>query len=345
MDQATARERVQQGAVLLVHDLPVGSEFGMDYKAWQTGPQFRGAKMIPEGIHYVYYSSSQRSATVMTSQTPRVGFFIQTKPGDVLIFKWNAHNELLEDTRPSEEEVQNVRQNYQEIDRYLGAYPMDGTFKTWLSLSSHITPACLRRITPACGYITSATAMEGTSGLVSSRQSKADADKDGSGDKESVFARDKDAWQSMQPVPEARLGFVSIPRRLVPAGATPQEISQHSMDRSYTLTTLIAQQFDNDPKEAIAEMQAAFVCFLIGQVYDAFEQWKQWVHLLCHCDDALAQFPQLFLDFMSTLSSVIERVCLYSFCACLHAPWNKAFTLSHPYLANHHTFQLPYTII
>ena len=57
MDQSAARERVQQGAVLLALDVPLGSEFGMDYKAWQTASKFKGVKMIPEGIHYVYYRS------------------------------------------------------------------------------------------------------------------------------------------------------------------------------------------------------------------------------------------------------------------------------------------------
>jgi hypothetical protein len=60
-----------------------------------------------------------------------------------------------------------------------------------------------------------------------------------------------------------------------------------------------------DPKEIIADMQAAFVCFLIGQVYDAFEHWKQWVNLLCHCEQALQQHPDLFLSFMSTLCLVV----------------------------------------
>jgi hypothetical protein len=136
---------------------------------------------------------------------------------------------------------------YQELDRYLGAYPLDDSFKTWLSLSSNITVPTLVRVTPACGYITSAAAMEGTAGLVSSRQGKADMvdEADPTTKTESVFARDKDAWKSMQPVAEARLGFISIPRRLVPPGATPQEVTQHSMDRSYTLVTLLEQHFQN----------------------------------------------------------------------------------------------------
>lgn len=44
-----------EGAVLVFLDLPAGSEFGIDYCSWQVGEQFKGVKMIPPGIHFVYY--------------------------------------------------------------------------------------------------------------------------------------------------------------------------------------------------------------------------------------------------------------------------------------------------
>jgi hypothetical protein len=41
--------------VQVIIDFPTGSEFGIDYASWQTGSQFIGMKMIPPGIHIVYY--------------------------------------------------------------------------------------------------------------------------------------------------------------------------------------------------------------------------------------------------------------------------------------------------
>ena len=55
MDQDTARVLFREGAVLLFLDMPEGSEFGIDYNSWTVGPKFRGVKMIPPGIHYIYY--------------------------------------------------------------------------------------------------------------------------------------------------------------------------------------------------------------------------------------------------------------------------------------------------
>lgn len=40
----------------MLKDLPVGSEFGIDYKSWNTGEKFLGLKMIPPGVHFVYVS-------------------------------------------------------------------------------------------------------------------------------------------------------------------------------------------------------------------------------------------------------------------------------------------------
>ena len=55
MDQETARELFFRGATLLILDMPEGSEFGIDYNSWTTGPRFKGIKMIPPGIHFVYF--------------------------------------------------------------------------------------------------------------------------------------------------------------------------------------------------------------------------------------------------------------------------------------------------
>ena len=55
MDQDTARVLFREGAVLLFLNMPEGSEFGIDYNSWTVGPKFRGVKMIPPGIHYIYY--------------------------------------------------------------------------------------------------------------------------------------------------------------------------------------------------------------------------------------------------------------------------------------------------
>ena len=55
MDQDLARRLLIEGATFVFLDVPVGTEFGIDMKSWNTGDKFKGVKMIPPGLHYVYY--------------------------------------------------------------------------------------------------------------------------------------------------------------------------------------------------------------------------------------------------------------------------------------------------
>ena len=55
MDQDTANQLFDAGAILVFLNVPTGTEFGIDYNSWEVGPKFKGVKMIPPGIHFVYY--------------------------------------------------------------------------------------------------------------------------------------------------------------------------------------------------------------------------------------------------------------------------------------------------
>lgn len=55
MDQSLAQRLLFEGATLVMLDVPVGTEFGIDLKSWNTADRFKGVKMIPPGFHYVHY--------------------------------------------------------------------------------------------------------------------------------------------------------------------------------------------------------------------------------------------------------------------------------------------------
>ena len=55
IDQELAKRLLVEGATLIFFDVPVGTEFGIDLKSWNTGNKFKGVKMIPPGIHIVHY--------------------------------------------------------------------------------------------------------------------------------------------------------------------------------------------------------------------------------------------------------------------------------------------------
>ncbi|NXV51351.1 AAR2 protein, partial [Uria aalge] len=50
-----------------------------------------------------------------------------------------------------------------------------------------------------------------------------------------------------------------------------------------------------------AELQFAFICFLIGNVYDAFEHWKRLLNILCRSEDAIGKYQDLYINLISVL--------------------------------------------
>ena len=55
MDQELAKSLFYRGATLVLLNVPERTEFGIDYNSWTVGPKFKGVKMIPPGLHFVYY--------------------------------------------------------------------------------------------------------------------------------------------------------------------------------------------------------------------------------------------------------------------------------------------------
>lgn len=137
--------------------------------------------------------------------------------------------------------------DYQDVDRFLGVYPLDDCLKKWLSLTSHLQSHVLQRLCPESGLIESASEMQGASGIVSQRSSNMDTSTDGQRPESEFLKQHKDFWKEMQPVESARIKFTIIPRRLIPQDATPQDVSKHSIDKTFTLKHIL-DQFNNSLK-------------------------------------------------------------------------------------------------
>lgn len=54
-----------------------------------------------------------------------------------------------------------------------------------------------------------------------------------------------------------------------------------------------------DPRNALGELQLAFVCLLFAQNFSGLEAWKRTVGLLCGCKEALTEQTDLFMEFTS----------------------------------------------
>ena len=55
MDADVARALFFNGATLVLLDTPAGTEVGLDYQLWTVTARFSGVKMIPPGVHCLFY--------------------------------------------------------------------------------------------------------------------------------------------------------------------------------------------------------------------------------------------------------------------------------------------------
>ena len=64
MDPETAKKLFESGANIILLNVPPGTEIGIDMQSWRTGPEFKGIKMIPSGLHFIYFSSVSSEGSV-----------------------------------------------------------------------------------------------------------------------------------------------------------------------------------------------------------------------------------------------------------------------------------------
>ncbi|KAK7094011.1 protein AAR2 homolog [Littorina saxatilis] len=308
MDQATAQLLFEQGASLVFLDMPEGSEFGIDFNSWNVGAEFRGMKMIPPGVHFVYYSAIDRDKQA----APRSGFFHNFSKREILVKKWDPSIEDIKMDAVRPEELARFEESKKNMDRFLAPYPYE-SFKKWVSLTNHITPQILVDLQPECGIICAVAQFisEASTSQSRKRNAEIEAMEGDGGDQQSEnktrHSSAEDKLPSLKAAQGTRIRYSEIPTQKYPAGANPSEITKYSIDSSFQLETL-QKRYKANPSGILGEIQFAFICFLVGQTYDSFEHWKQLVHLLCTSDEALHTYPKLFTDFIGMLHFQIREI-------------------------------------
>lgn len=273
LDQNTLDELYRVGAFLVINGVPEGTEFGIDYGSWTVGPKFRGLKMIPPGLHFIFFSSVSKEGTV----APRVGFFHHFQSGEVSVWDYKKEVEMLV-------EGPEFAGTMKDIDSSLAPYPFQH-YEKWCSLTGHITELTVRRVSPLCKMIHSATP------LLNNPQAARDVE-------QAVGVEEKLDAHFVQDE-NSTMRFTKIQRHIYPAGATPQQITMACLDSSSRLNDLISSL--SSPEEILSELQLAFIVFLLGHVYSAFEQWKQLVDVICRVREGLHQHPDFYKNFIRVL--------------------------------------------
>lgn len=294
-----ANKLFEAGGIFLFFDVPQNSEFGIDYNCWKTGENFKGVKMIPPGIHFIYFSVSDKYGNIGI----RNGFFHDFKAKEIVAKKWNQQTETIEDYSLSEDQIENFQQRKREYDKYLGAYPYN-EYKRWISLTNCISKDVINTLQPENKIISSGSSLIGKKfTMTRSPQIKKE--------KVEIFHVPKDLKEAEKRLPEMQhekftnIRFSTIQEETFSKEVSPLELTAHHIDMSHRMDLFMKNQkekFENwQPVNILGELQFAFVCFLIGQVYDALEQWKSLINLLCNSENSIKKYPQLFIQFVQVV--------------------------------------------
>ena len=302
MDPNVAKNLVKEGATFVLLDVPPGTEIGVDMKSWNVGEKFLGIKMIPPGVHYVYYSSVNLAQKTVA---PRTGFFHIFSRGEILIRRWRRDHEEVVDS-VTEEDKERIKADMKNLDRGLGVYPYQ-SWRKWISLSDHITEATLTRLEPVNKNICSVSDLIPV-GAEGNHQEEDDSSSE-------------PCLPKMMNRQGTNIRYTNVSTRKYPEGSSPAEITRHSMDGSFQLseflTTLHRMYGDavsssmsdqNTINEVLAEIQFAFLCFLVGMNHDSFEQWKRLVNMICMCDAKMVEQPDMFSKFLNVLYFQMQHV-------------------------------------
>ena len=276
--------------------------------------------MIPPGIHFIYFSVADKYGHLGM----RNGFFHNFKLKEIVAKKWNNQTESIDDYLYSSAELTAFSDNKREFDRFLGPYPYD-EYKRWISLANNLNEQYLLKLMPASKIISSGSILIGqpyctTKAKESMKLDVIHEDEAQLADELAKHQAKADLFvvpasleeaekrlPEMEQVKSEQIHFSKMPTQAYPMGCTPAEITKHCIDKSYRLDLLIAQQQCelNDsapnPLHLMCELQFSFICFLIGQVYDAFEQWKALISLLCNSEQAIHRYPSLYIQLIQVV--------------------------------------------
>ncbi|KAJ4974731.1 hypothetical protein NE237_007905 [Protea cynaroides] len=288
MDSQVALGLVQQGATLLLLDVPQYTLVGIDTQMFSVGPVFKGIKMIPPGPHFVYYSSSNRDGNEFS---PIVGFFIDACPSEVIVRKWHQQEERLFKLSEDEEERYSAAVKKLEFDHQLGPYRLDH-YGDWKRISNYITEETIKRIEPIGGEITVVC----EAGVVDTGPKTAAENALVEQLQNSKFSRPAEKPLKRQ------CYYTSIPHFVKNKSISGQELTSLNHDKTQLLETILAEDYGGAEDLILGELQFAFIAFLMGQSLAAFFQWKALVSLFFGCIEApLHTRSQLFTKFIKVL--------------------------------------------
>lgn len=273
-------EQEKNKCFLVLRNVPRGCEIGIDYHSWYTGDKFQGISNVPSGFHFVFIRITDKYG----EKSARTGFFVYMHPGEMMSKCFNEVDEEFEEI------VQHLTtEDIQDLLKYMAPYPYKEC-KLWPHLTSNVTSSVLQRLQPASNKISSYTEVCISKHSSSGRMSR--------------LILKSDSRPEQPKNTDDSINFTKIP---VLSNRSPGELTKRNLDSTEHLLQLIKDVPEGE-EGLIGEFQFAFISFLIGQVYDAFEHWKQLLSLVCGCLEAPLKKSSFYEIFLDTICLQLEEV-------------------------------------
>ena len=284
------------GAVLIIPDVPLGLDFGINCLSFETGPKFAGMSMIPKGLHFIYHSTGMAS---------RQGFFWRAGGNEVAVCRWDSFEELIHPRESISDEarvllIQQLKRG--DLNNNLGAYPV-AEHHIWLNLSCFIYDSVLSRANCPVGEIIYPSEAQdlatlnivGSSGT-SSRKNKVD---DASTAESKSFQLQGNFAQFVN-ILAAEVRMTDEIRR-ADLDSRAKDLTSLYIDKSLILEHLVATEYNMSWENILGELQLSFMLFLLIFCYDALDHWKKLVDTICRSENALISKPDFAVAFMRIL--------------------------------------------
>lgn len=305
IDQELAKYLYTNCAILIIEELPVNSEFGIDLITFKTGERFKGVKMIPPGVHYFYTSAVAKDGQ---HYGPRVGFYHNFKPKEVHVKRWSSAEEDFDDAfRPNEDYLVRYSSNLADLDRYLGAYRYS-TYKTYLNLTNKISLDILEHLVPANHKIRSVPYL-----VRAPNANPSETPPPSNVNKRRTLRTESEPTEEsllpdLQPDAGTLIKFTSIPEKHSQVNSTmsPDLITLFYLDSTARMGHVFGGETGR--QRMLAEFQFSFVTLIMGHVYACFEQWRKILVMICSADSALNRHQDFFIEFTRILRSQLEHV-------------------------------------
>lgn len=253
-------------ATICIEAIPTASHIGLDLHSWQSGPNFRGLRNVPAGLHCLHI-------TIASIVTVKFAVWLSLKSGETIAYKWDKvtesllqmdHTYALSGTGTSE--------------MFLIECPHEDD-REWATITSHLDTDAIAKMVPLGRCVTSTTS----------------SNTDTSGEDLNHLG------STLSKHDEIEFQFLEIDlKRSWPAGAIGRQITEYSLDKSWLLKDII--QRAGSPNMLLNQFEFCFVGVLLYSSVTCFDQWNIILSVCCTAKAALVELS----SFMSTLLAVLE---------------------------------------